>query len=388
MSVNSVTARSTRWFNRTSGHLRPLTAAQVGAAPAITLQKFRSSGIESFGRVQPTFAPPVATGTPSTHPLAIRGTAGTHRRIAERSAAKALQKRALKKLAFKLIWKAVRPRPLEILSELGRPLAMILWNKHIDPSGFPGWGNFPAGWTSNNGTVYPGIALGDYTANGFDNGPWGLPNVTNLIDTSDGSAIFGFRYWGHFETNPLPNGAPGDDWEVKTFAMGKAKPLVYNRLRDLTAGLQTQPWHPRSNIGITIRTGFREPINIRQDVPRVRDRGDKVKPANKFVWLVLKAFADAGGEIKEWTDILAAASGYVKGSRMIPEDIRFGHETQAKLYWLFVVTGINSLDWHELAVLVVENEIEDRVYGAMGQLSKAAAQNLGMTVGPQTGLVM
>lgn len=391
MSVNSVTARSTRWFNRTSGHLKPLTAAQVGARPALTLQKFRSSGIESFGRAPPVFQAPVATGTPSTHPMAIRGTAGTHRRIAERAATKALQKRALKKLAFKLIWKAVKPRPLEILSEIGRPLAMMIWNQYIDPTGFPGWGTFPTGWTSNPGTVYPGKALGSYTANGFDNVNQWSAVALNLIDQSDGTPIFGFRYWGHYDADPEPAGGPGVDWTLRTYAVPSANvaPLPYTRLRNLAVGLQASPWAVRSNIAITIRTDRRDPIDIKQNVPRKRDREDKAKPANGFIWLVLKRFADAGGETKEWTDILADASGYIKGSMMLPPELRdTGKETQAKLYWLFVVTGINSIDWEELAVLIVENEVEDRVYGALGQLSKSAAISLGMTVGPQTGLVM
>lgn len=366
--------------------MKPLTRAQAGARPAITLQKFKSRGVESF-RFQPQFQPPATTtSTPSSHPGALRGTAGTHARAAAR--AQAVKNKALRRLAGKLIWKFVRPRALEILSELGRPIVHQFWQKNIDPTGFPGWGNFPAGFTSDAGTVWPGIALGDYTANGFDNGPWSAV-VVNLIDTSDGAPIPGFRYWGHFPgTTPLPNGRPGDDWEVKNFAKAMTKPSGRTKLRDLSPDLKAQPWHPRQNIVIEFGTALRDPITVRFDKPRVRLKENKIKPANKYVWLVLKKFADAGGELKEWTDILADASGYIEGSMMIPEEIRYGQETKAKLYWLFNVTGLNSIDWNELAMLILENEFEDAVYGFMGQLSKSAAQNLGMTVGPQTGLVM
>ncbi len=365
---------------------------------------FRSTaGIESFGPIRPVWAPPLAyktAPTPSSHPLALRGTEGTHRRAALR-AARAAGKRAgqaaAKRALIKLAWKLTTSK-LGIAGEIGPQILTMFWNKHIDPTGFPGWGSFPAEFTSDAGTPYPAASPGDYTANGFDVGPWSSV-VHNVVDTSDGSPIGGFRYWGHFHgSTPLPAGRPGDDWEIRTYAMPTPATATrtktrsgtrYTRLVDLAPGLQTQRWHNRQNIAITIRTGFRKPIDITQNVPRKRKQDTKVLPRNKFVWLVLKKFANAGGELKEWTDIFAEASGYIKGSMMVPEELRHGDkETQAKLYWLFVVTGINSIDWHQLAVLVVENEIEDIVYGSLGQLSKAAAQNLGMTVGPQTGLVM
>ncbi len=309
------------------------------------------------------------------------------------AAARKVELRALRKLAAKLLFK----KTLGVAGELGPTILEMFWKRVVDPVGFPGWGTFPTGFTSNAGTVYPGKVLGTYTANGFDNGPWSTV-VHNLIDTSDGTPIGGFRYWGHFHgTTPLPGGRPGDDWPTIAQAHNltanqtrtTAQARVRYRVHEQTAELATQPWHVRQNIGITIRTDRRDPISITQGLPRPRDRGDKAKPANLFVWGVLKAFANAGGEAKEWTDILAEASGYIKGSMMLPEDLRdTGKETQAKIYWLFVVTGINSLDWDRLAELIVENEIEDLVYGFAGQLSKSAAQSLGMTVGPQTGLVM
>lgn len=373
MTVNSVTFRSGR--ARVTGHLpgtRFTARPFIGTRNALTIS---SKPFKLFGGrgVSPSTLRNVSSGIPGPFGPA---------------ASQAAQRAAIKRLA----WKLVKPTFLELAEFAVRPLATQYYRKHVVPTGFPGWGSFPTSWTSNAGTPYPGAVPGDYTANGFDSGPWSGV-VHNLIDTSDGTPIFGFRFWGHFHaSNPLPAGRPGDDWEVQTRelpATSAADKTRYTRLTDLAPQLQTQTWTPRRNIEITIGTAERDPIGIRQDVPRIRDREGKAKPANQFVWLVLKAFANAGGEAKEWTDILAEASHYVKGSIALPIELRdTGKETQAKLYWLFVIGGINHLDWDQLGVLIVENEIEDRIYGALGQLSKAAGRSLGLTVGPQTGLVM
>lgn len=376
MSIGAPTYRSHR--ARVSGHLpgtRFTARPFIGARNALTVSSkpfklFRGSG------VSPSTIRGVSAGIP--------GPFGP-------GAARAVEAAAIKRLA----WKLVKPTFLELAEFAVRPLATQYYRKHIVPTGFPGWVHMAAniGWTSDPGTPYPGAVPGDYTANGFDNNPNWTSVIHNIIDISDGTAIFGFRYWGHFHaSNPLPAGRAGDDWEVGTRVLPGAvsdNKTRYRRLTDLAPQIQTEVWSPRKNIAITIGTTEQDPIDISLDVPRIRDREGKAKPANQFVWLVLKRFANAGGEAKEWTDILAEASHYVKGSIALPEDLRdTGRETQAKLYWLFVIGGINSLDWDQLALLIVENEIEDRIYGAMGQLSKAAGQSLGLTVGPQTGRVM
>lgn len=300
-------------------------------------------------------------------------------------------RRALVKLALKLLGK----KAFGIGSEAVLELSQRFYTYTLDPEGFPGWGNFPENWTSNAGTVWPGKVLGTYTANGFDKVAFWTSTALNLIDISDGSSVFGFRYWGHYESDPMPNGAPGIDWETQTQPVPEPVPVVgraprartiYRKLENLSVRSSTR-WTPRSNFEVRIGPRVQKPF--RQNVPRKRALDTKAKPANQFVYLVLKRFANAGGEVKEWTDIFAEATGYIKGSMMLPERLRdTGLETQAKLYWLFVVAGLDFLDWEELAVLVLYNAAEDAVFGFMGELSKSAAQSLGMTVGPQTGLVM
>lgn len=301
---------------------------------------------------------------------------------------------ALAKLALKLIGKKAGG----VIGEVVIETSGIFYRRTLVPTGFPGWGAFPDKWTSNAGTIYPGKTLGDYTANGFDIGPWGSSSH-NLVDHSDGTPITGFRYWGHFHaTNPVPvGGLPGDDWETKVEQLPKREPkpkttaqarVRYRQHPEPKIQATAAPWNPRNNISVSIRTGDPDGFSIANDVVRIRDRGDKAKPKNMFVYLVLKRFANSGGEIKEWTDILAEATGYIKGSIMLPEDLRdTGKETQAKLYWLFYITGINSMDWELLQELVRYNTIEDIAFGFAGQLSKTASQSLGLTVGFQTGLL-
>ncbi len=316
----------------------------------------------------------------------------------------AQQKRAMRIGLLKMLAKLIGKKAGGPLADVAREIGAIVYKRTIMPQGFPGWGNFPEGWTSNAGAPYPAIQPGQYTANGFDNGPWSTV-VHNIIDTSDGSPITGFRYWGHFHaSNPLPNGRPGDDWATQPQFMPDVFPdpkpnnqpqttaqarTRYRIHRDKSVPRIPTRWTPRNNVEVSIARGGKGEVKIRKDVARVRDKGDKAKPKNIFVYLVLKRFANAGGETKEWIDIFAEASGYIKGSMMLPERLRdTGLETQAKAYWLFNIQGIENMDWDLLAELVRYNTIEDIAFGFAGQLSKAASRSLGLTVGFQTGVAI
>lgn len=377
----------------------------VGSVTARSTPRSVASFMASLGPGRGTISPRLFTGFRGTTAgfQAIGGTAGNltakqfshlmRTGITGPVVKTKASKKALAKLALKLIGKKAGGSIGEVVIET----AGLFYRRVLVPTGFPGWGNFPTGFTSNAGTPYPGASPGDYTANGFDNGPW-TTTVHNLIDTSDGAPVTGFRYWGHFHgTTPLPDGRSGDDWELQTEPLPepspKRKTTAQARVRYRTHAepkLETKaaPWHPRNNFSVTLGPGTPGGFGIAHDVPRVRDRGDKAKPQNVFTYLVLKRFANSGGELKEWTDIFAEATGYIKGSIMLPDHLRdTGKETQAKLYWLFFITGINSMDWELLQELVRYNTIEDIAFGFAGQLSKSASQSLGLTVGFQTGLV-
>lgn len=391
MTVGSLT-----WRTRTMRHIN----VTAGPAPARLPVKFAGSPTQFASGLPRAQSKPGGPNdarrpgrvsrmaTPFADAVFTRGQRG----LGGSPAVRAAERRAL----ARLIAKAVRKKAGGPLAQAGQIVADLVWQKFGDPEGFPGWGNFPESWTSNPGAPWPGIELGDYTINGFDTGPWSGA-VHNLVDMADGD-IFGRRYWGHFHAaeplNAPGSTARGDDWPApKTFVMTRTATqtrtqTLYQKLPNLAEPL-TATQGGRGNIQIAIRIGARDPINVKRDVPRVRDRGDKATPANAFVYGMLRLLADSLGETREWVDIFAKATGYIRGSMMLPKNLRnTGNEVQAKLYWLFVVTGVNSIDWEQLAMLVVENEIEDRIYGFLGQLSKSAAQSLNLTVGPQTGLVM
>ena len=273
---------------------------------------------------------------------------------------------AVKVLARKL---APRILPLAGPAIAAAQAIWFVYDRYIEPSGFPGWGSINAAWTSHGGVPIPGASPGDYTANGFDRSPYQAGNIDGLIDTNDGSAIFGFRYWGHYPNqNPLPDGAPGQDWVVQpqwfpaeTPAPAPAglparapapgispEPVItplrrYNPQRDLAPRLRPQTrWQPKSNVLIEIAlpgpAGRLAPdVVFRTNTPRVKGGlENKAKPKNQFIYAVMKTIANAGGEAKEWIDILAEASDYISGSLITPKEYRDGNrETAAKAWWLF-----------------------------------------------------
>lgn len=374
MSINAVTARSTR-----------LRAANLLGRP-------------TSGRVVPLRRTRlVRTRIPAS--VSTRGLVNT-----------AVSRAALKRLALRILG------PLAVAAPVIEDIGNRVYRKYLDPAGFPGWGTFPDGWTSNPGVPYPGKSPGDYTANGFDNSPNWSTVTPNIIDTSDGSPIGGFRYWGHFNANPLPGGARGVDWPLPTHhilpepisppgvrprALPRNNPR-YRKLRDLSPR-RAPRWTPRSGFMISLRIGpqrrLARDLKFRINPVRDRDGGDKAKPANAAVFFALKLLANAGGEIKEMVDIFAEAAGYddwllrkaagFKGLVPVPASIDDGgHETQRKIFYLFWVEGINAIDFDLLFELLRYNMVEDIAFGLMGRASKFTAQNLGLTVGPQTGLVM
>lgn len=373
MSVNAVTARSHGGFvspNQTA------TIHRLGRGPVSQrVRILRRTAAQRLRRAKRVKKLPPRILRPKAFPTRVP--TAIQRKVA---------KRAILKLALKVLGKKVLGLPGEVVVEA----LQQSYKRVIKPEGFPGWGNFTASWTSDPGTPYPGAVPGDYTINGFDTGPYGT-SAKNLIDINDGD-IFGRRYWGHYEnSNPLPNGRPADDWatEFDLFKETPVRPRVeYRKLRDLAPLPALARWTPRSGFSVSMNTKTGN-VGIRIDPKRIRDRDPKVKPKSQFIYAVLRGLANSGGEFKEWVDIFADASMYIKGSLLLPEHLRnTGKETQAKIYWLFFIDGVNGIDFDHLARLVRENVVEDLAYGALGQLSKYAAVHLNLTVGPQTGLVM
>lgn len=322
---------------------------------------------------------------PIRYPAAMkditRGVAGDA--VARKAASQAAAKIALRKLAFKLV-----PTPLSLAEPIISTLALQFYNTHVNPTGFPGFDNIDVAFLPDAQGVYPGISPGDYTVNGFGQVQNNTGTFHLLVDESDGSAIFGWRYWGHYEPGTYAAGKPGTDWETKTYGMELPQTQTrtrHRRLRDLAPRARTEPRGPR-NIAISVNTAFRDPIRIEHNAPRVRDRGLKGKTASNFVFEVVRQILNGTTEALDLLSLVADASHYHPDSLIIPKSIK--GDFNKKLWWLFIGGGINHVDFTELAISVRENEAEDRVYGLAGRMSKYAAQHLNLHLGPQTGPVI
>lgn len=174
-----------------------------------------------------------------------------------------------------------------------------------------------------------------------------------------------------------------------------------------------------------------------KNAPRRKSVERKLRPKNMFIFWVIKKMINAVGEFTEYVDILAEAADYKTWRRnmfirapvrdrpldlsrqpwwwkkpgvtprsgRIPE--KFGpegrrldtgrapasisdgrHEKLLKIWYLFEGGGLNSIDYDLLGQLIIENELEDLVFGGLGRMSKSAAINLDMLLGPQTGQVL
>lgn len=370
------------------------------------------------------------------------------RRYLPRSVARAMpgiartvgSRAALARLAVALV-RPTSPLPVALL--IG---AWMLYNRRVAPPGFPGFDNVDQKWTSNNGIPYPAAELGDYSINGFDKTNNWSPTAPNLIDENDGTPIDGFRYWGHYGDGGALPPLPATNWpQVPTFLPPAARRIRYRTLPNLVIGIDDLVIDDglADNVVITIalpmagaqaRTGFFPGgVTIGKNEPRRKQRDTKVKPKNMLVFLIMKRIANLGGEAKEWIDILAEAADYngwkarrragflrpgprtqefggPQHTRRPGETIRSevvrervttididqvpasiddgGHETQLKAFYLFQLAGVNSIDTDLFMELVRENQVEDAIFGGMGEASKFASRRLGMTVGFQTGLVM
>lgn len=333
------------------------------------------------------------------------------------------------------------------------------YNRKTEPAGFPGFDNVDPGWRK---PVVTGVALGDYAPNPFDHGDFDNP-PESLLDVNTCALPNGCIYWGDFGVEPYPRPWPAINWPVipafvppdiigqsgKRNRIGGRR-IPYRSLPNLVIGMNDLiiddgltdnvvieiPIPVFVGVGAPSRVNpARERVQIRKNAPRKKNVLErKARPRNLFVWLVLKKIANAGGEAKEWIDILAEAADYkgwkARGFLRVPLTDRTldttrpwqfravgsvvqtgiinrakrpaladrvrppgsitdgAHETQLKAWFLFKANGLDSIDWELLFQLAVENEIEDFAFGVAGRMSKFSAQNLGLSVGPQTGPVM
>lgn len=400
MSFGSVTARSTGG----------VSAANQNRAPQkYNVEKLRVSSPASRRRKAAARIKPKKTlrsrAKPGT-PLPRRVRTRIPRAVSTkgiRHAIKQAQKRSLTRIALLVTRTVARSTPLSLVTLIA---ADYLYNKVVAPSGFPGFENIGEGWRDEQHHL--GFEPGDYVPNLFDVGPFGPPPSRALLDSDDASIPLGIRYWGDFGVDPYDvPGTVGDNWPTEPIWLPNPVPAVaprraYEPQANLNPRARRQPERNRRaqararhrNISMTFRIRIGRgrlaasaSFTVKNDQPGGRIlRDQKATPANQFLYAVLKTLANTLGETKEWTDILAEAAGY-PGFSSGPFE-RGHHQTVQKAWWLFIDGGINEIDFDLLAVLVIENEIEDFVIGVAGQMSKFAARSLGLTVGPQTGLAL
>lgn len=353
---------------------------------------FKKKTFKSIGRVRSAERQPRIVRTRIPAAVSTRGLQTALRQ------AQAVSLRQIAKLVAQTV---SRSTPLSLVTLL---TAEYLYNKVVEPNGFPGFDNITEGWRDPHSHHVPG----DYVGNPLDIGPNGPPPLRALLDAND-TTFFSIRYWGDFAADPYPNPVPGVNWPTVPIWLPNPAILpavspvpAYRPLPNLIRPTQTRAQRrarPRTrprvrekNLEIKIRlprtsTSPRSSVKISRNVPAVRGKRDgKATPANAFVYAVLLELANAMGETKEWIDILAEAGGY-EGQSSAPLQ-RGHHQTVQKAWFLFIDNGINNIDFDLLAVLVIENEIEDFLIGIAGRMSKSAARALGLTVGPQTGLAL
>lgn len=296
-----------------------------------------------------------------------------------------------------------------VVGRAGSPLAageaaLLIWQATQAPEGFPGFANINPGWFapgSGDLEVPHGSPVGEYIpdhigASGYRTHDQGSPQC-QLCDLDD-LQFQGFftydhaRYWGHFpDASPYSEGGPrtAENWPTGTFAVPSVAPAQqgYNRPRDLSRAYQT-PVTQTAAWGFTVgppgsRVRLQDPVPNARPPKGQRERKVRFGAAGKALW----AFAAGLGEVDELAEILAEASEYHPDSMIIPEG--FPRDTAlAHIWWLFWAGGIHHIDFEQLKELLIENEIEDRIFGALGQMGGSAARNLGLTVGPQTGPVL
>lgn len=348
-----------------------------------------------------------ALGQQATRSKMVRGIR-TKKLVRELARKRALRE-AIKRGAQKALARRLAVRMIPIVgtfaaSDVGQDLFMLLRNQ-VAPTGFPGFGNFTAWWTSNPGTPYPGAAPGDYTANGFDKIDHWTTVARNMIDIGDGSAIAGFRYWGHYDADPLPDGAPAVDWTevVMPTILPEASPLAAPRPRilpDLSETLTGPPPRPLpENVWIEvtfpagkIRVGTDAPRQ-RPEIPRKRIKPPKVKPVEKkaslgdrYYQIMVQIIGIASESIEIIYDLIDAA-GYDPD---LPQASEYGYNSRiSKLWWAFGPNnGIANLTFDEVWETILTNELEDRMIGRVGRRLARTAREWRLGHGFQTGPVL
>lgn len=113
----------------------------------------------------------------------------------------------------------------------------------------------------------------------------------------------------------------------------------------------------------TTTTGVRQP-------PRKGEKETKVKAYGKGAFTAYQLANKVFGNLTEFSDLLHALTG------ALPKKYRHpGHSIQSE--FANVYRNWDKIDWKQALINVLTNEIEDRIFGKVGSLSKKASQKAG-----------
>lgn len=298
---------------------------------------------------------------------------------------------AAKRLApmLRAYLRALSPLAPFLLSE---PAQDFIWNEVTAPKNFPGWGNINPSYTREHDDANHNIVIspGQKAPNGFSHGSYS-PGILRdgLLDLSDGSAISGYRYWGHFHAlpaaphtlEPKPN---AEDWPSATRVVPGTAPQV-NPARSPNLAQLLNPFPFPNTFTLVIPANGKPALKAQAVSARPPQHVLEGKASVHRAVAIMVGVANAGGGLVEFLDIMAEASEYHPDSMMRSPGLS---PLAAKAEYLFLQGGLNHIDGDLLFELLIENEVEDRIYGTVGRMSAKGSRQLRITYGAQTGLVL
>lgn len=116
--------------------------------------------------------------------------------------------------------------------------------------------------------------------------------------------------------------------------------------------------------------------------PKAKWKRERKSVVKGFAYRVLRMAADAMGEGLEMMQIIIDVSSY-EYDRSVGGSLAYN-----QMHFLLLQDGLETVDWREFQNALMHNQIEDMAFGAIGQGSAGASQELGLTFGAQTGLAM
>lgn len=312
------------------------------------------------------------------------------------------QRAAMRKLARSLAKAAARKgfrsgpwgRALDVIEQMEWGKAQLIGGRMVpSPVWGAGWVDIPGRIWEHGGLGYPPAIQGTmdayYTI--LDPRVWGWPHAMHYWERKHYPPPENWAIWlPTWESIPAEIGTDVPAPAAPTVGHG----LGLGEIALRTQMIQLQGYRWLREVGITRKGKWRKrlkegnlELKVKPHLERVGDddgrgrsygrRESKNRPGG-FVLLALGALADTLGGLDEFIGILAEASGW-RYNREIGGTTRYNQTV-----WLFgKMKGLQWLDWGEFFDLLIDNAVEDALYGILGRAAGIGYSNLGVTVGLQ-----